>query len=108
MPLHVLRLAAAALGALLLAVGLLGPISVNAPIWTGIYFIVLGVGLIVITIIGEPRYWPSRRESGGALRPTEERFIDPTSGTPMGYGSTHRAASASTGRRPSRPRSSSR
>ena len=83
MLLHVLRLAAAALGALLLAVGLLGPITFNYPIWTGIYFIALGVGLIVITIIGEPRYWPARRESEHQLRPTDERFIDPTSGTPM-------------------------
>ena len=83
MLLHVLRLAAAALGALLVVVGVLGPFSVNQPFWTGIYFIGLGVGLIVITIIGESRYWPSRRESDGALRPTDERFIDPTSGTPM-------------------------
>ena len=83
MLLHVLRLAAAALGALLVVVGLLGPISMGQPVWTGIYFIGLGAGIIVITIIGEPRYWPARRAGEGQLRPTDERFIDPTSGAQM-------------------------
>ena len=81
--LHVLRLAVATFGALMLAVGLLGPISAGQPIWTGIFFIALGAGAIVITIVGDQRYWPAKGGGEGQLRPTDERFIDPTSGARM-------------------------
>lgn len=78
--LHVLRLLVAALGALLLAVGVLGPISIGAPIWTGIYFIVLGVGAIAISFFERLRYVTAGDGAGTGLRPTQERFVDPTTG----------------------------
>jgi hypothetical protein len=77
---HVLRVLVAGLGALLLAVGILGPASMGEPIWTGLYFIVLGAGAIAISVIAEPRYWPGRGKPSQSLRPTGERFIDPSTG----------------------------
>lgn len=79
--LHALRLGVAALGALMVAVGILGPASIGQPVWSGIYFIVIGAGAIAISILETPRYFAGRSSSGGGrLRPTDERFVDPTTG----------------------------
>jgi hypothetical protein len=81
MLLHTLRLLVAAFGALVLAIGVLGPLTSNQPIWTGIYFIALGAGAIIVAVLGDTRYLPRRRSpESGPLQPTDERFVDPTSG----------------------------
>jgi hypothetical protein len=79
--LQALRLGVAALGALMVAIGILGPASIGQPVWSGMYFILIGAGAIAISILETPRYFPGRNSSGGGrLRPTDERFVDPTTG----------------------------
>ena len=79
--LHALRMIIGAIGALLLAVGLVLLAGGGLLAWSGIQLIVIGTIGVVIALFERLRYWPGRGAThGGRLRPTEERFIDPSTG----------------------------
>jgi hypothetical protein len=81
--LHGLRLIIGGVGALLLAIGLVLLASGGIVAWSGIQLVILGTAGIVIALFERLRYWPGRdapRPPG--LRPTDERFIDPSTGEP--------------------------
>lgn len=79
--LDALRLVVAAFGALMLATGVLVLAGGGAAAWSGAYPLVLGVAAIVVALFERSRYRPGRDASeNGRLRPTDERFIDPTTG----------------------------
>ena len=79
--LHALRMIIGAVGALLLAVGLVLLIRGGMLAWPGIQLIVIGAVGVVIALFERLRYGAGRGEAGeGRLRPTEERFIDPSTG----------------------------
>ena len=70
-----------AIGALLLAVGLVLLIGGGLLAWSGIQLIVIGAIGVVIALFERLRYGAGRGEAGeGRMRPTEERFIDPSTG----------------------------
>ena len=70
-----------AVGALLLAVGLVLLAGGGLLAWTGIQLIVAGATGVVIALFERLRYGAGRGEEGaGRLHPTEERFIDPSTG----------------------------
>ena len=77
----ILRIGVGVVGAVLLAVGLLLLAGGGLFAWSGMQLVVLGVLALVIAFFEKLRYWPGR-EGGdrSRLRPTDERFIDPTSG----------------------------
>jgi hypothetical protein len=68
-------------GGLLLAIGLLLLAGGGIFAWSGIQLVVLGAVGLVIAFFERLRYRPSPdgTEDRG-MRPTDERFIDPTSG----------------------------
>jgi hypothetical protein len=78
--LHALRLVIGAVGALLLAIGLVLLASGGLMTWPGIQLIVIGAIGVVIALFERLRYGPQPRSADGELRPTDERFIDPTTG----------------------------
>jgi hypothetical protein len=77
--LHVLRLAVGLVGALLLAVGLLLMASGGVLVWPGIQLTVLGVLAVVIAFFERLRY-QAAAANHARRRPTDEVFIDPSSG----------------------------
>jgi hypothetical protein len=78
--LHVLRLVVAAVGMLLVLIGVLGPLDSGYPIADGMWMALLGAVLVTVSVLEQVRYRLSSGSSGGSLRPTEERFVDPTTG----------------------------
>lgn len=82
--LHALRLLIGAVGALLLALGLVLAASGGLMVWPGIQLMILGSLGVVIALFEQLRYGPGRdAPHRPELRPTEERFIDPTTGQRM-------------------------
>jgi hypothetical protein len=77
--LKVLRIGVGIVGALLMAIGLLLLIAGGALVWPGIQLVVVGSVGVVIALFERLRYAP-QRSTMGELRPTDERFIDPTTG----------------------------
>jgi len=66
-------------GALLLVgVGLLAAGGVL--VWPGVQLVLVGAAGLVIAFFERLRYRSQGTSGGGELRPTEERFIDPTTG----------------------------
>jgi hypothetical protein len=52
--------------------------------WSGIQLVVLGALGVAVALFERSRYWPGRGPTdSGRLRPTDERFIDPSSGERM-------------------------
>jgi hypothetical protein len=82
--LHALRLVIGAVGALILALGLVLAASGGLMVWPGIQLMILGGLGVVIALFEQLRYGPGRdAPHPPELRPTDERFIDPTSGARM-------------------------
>jgi hypothetical protein len=80
----VLRMVVGAVGALMAAVGLLVLLAGGSTAWSGLYPLALGLVVIATALFERSRYWPGRSGGdAGKLRPTDERFIDPTSGQPI-------------------------
>jgi hypothetical protein len=77
--LHVLRPLVAAVGIILVLLGLLGPLDRGYPIADGMWVALAGAALVVVSVLEQVRY---RLSSGsrGSPRPTQERFVDPTTG----------------------------
>jgi hypothetical protein len=76
-----MRVAIGVIGAVLMAVGLLLLASGGVLTWPGIELVVLGVAALVIAFFERLRYRTAADGSDrGGLRPTDERFIDPSSG----------------------------
>jgi hypothetical protein len=75
-----LRVVVGAVGALMAAVGLLVLLAGGASAWAGLYPLVLGLVAIASALFERSRYWPGRSRGDAQLTPTDERFIDPTSG----------------------------
>jgi hypothetical protein len=70
-----------AIGALLLAVGLVLLVGGGPLAWSGIQLIVIGAIGVAIALFERLRYVSRRGGAGeGRMRPTEERFIDPSTG----------------------------
>lgn len=79
--LHALRLVIGAVGAAMLAIGLVLLASGGALGWSGIQLVILGALGVGIALFERLRYWPGREgPHRPELRPTEERFIDPSTG----------------------------
>ena len=79
--LDVLRVVVGAFGALMVIVALLLFSTGGGEAWSGIYPMVIGLIAIASALFERSRYWPGRRRAPSArLWPTEERFIDPTTG----------------------------
>jgi membrane protein DedA with SNARE-associated domain len=79
--LHALRLVIGAVGAVMLAAGLLLLAAGGVLAWSGIQLLVLGALGVGIALFEQTRYWPGRATTDrGRLQPTDERFIDPSSG----------------------------
>ncbi|HET6819814.1 MAG TPA: hypothetical protein VFH98_04585 [Candidatus Limnocylindria bacterium] len=77
----VLRVIVGALGAVMVAVALLLFSAGGEAAWSGAYPLVLGLVAIATALFERSRYWPGRgRAADAGLRPTNERFIDPTTG----------------------------
>ncbi|HEX6656355.1 MAG TPA: hypothetical protein VF153_09100 [Candidatus Limnocylindria bacterium] len=77
----VLRVVVGAFGALMVVTALLLFSTGGVLAWSGIYPMVFGLIAIATALFERTRYWPGRRRATqGALRATEERFIDPTTG----------------------------
>ena len=77
----VLRVVVGAFGALLVITALLLFSTGGVQAWSGIYPMAFGLIAIATALFERTRYWPGRRrDPAGTLRPTEERFIDPTTG----------------------------
>ena len=77
----VLRVVVGAVGALMVATGLRLFSAGGIQAWSGIYPLVFGLIAIPTALFERSRYWPGRRhEPASSVRPTEERFIDPTTG----------------------------
>jgi hypothetical protein len=76
-----MRLVIGAVGAVLLAIGLVLLVSGGPVAWSGIQLVIVGALGVAIALFERLRYGAG---GGGphppALRPTDERFIDPTSG----------------------------
>jgi hypothetical protein len=78
---QVLRVGVGVVGGLLLAIGLLLLAGGGIFAWSGIQLVVLGAVAVVIAFFERLRYRPaSDRTDHGGMRPTDERFIDPSSG----------------------------
>jgi hypothetical protein len=77
--LHALRLAVAAVGMLLVLIGVLGPLDSGYPIADGTWVVLIGAALVVVSALEQVRYRLSSG-SGGTPRPTDEQFVDPTTG----------------------------
>jgi hypothetical protein len=81
--LDVLRLVVATFGALMLATGLLVLAGGGQASWSGAYPAILGVVAILVALFERARYGPGSDRDATAdrrLRPTQERFVDPTTG----------------------------
>ncbi|HEY7526819.1 MAG TPA: hypothetical protein VIA82_08310 [Candidatus Limnocylindria bacterium] len=74
-----LRLVVGALGAVMVATGLLLFAAGGAAAWSGAYPLVVGLVAIATALFERSRYARAGSAAAG-LRPTDERFIDPTSG----------------------------
>jgi hypothetical protein len=77
--LHVLRLVVAGVGMLLVLIGVLGPLDSGYPIGDGMWVVLIGAVLVLVSVLEQVRYRLSSGSSG-RLRPTAERFVDPTTG----------------------------
>jgi len=76
-----LRVILGAFGALMVVTGLLLFANGGEIALSGLYPFVLGVIAIATALFERSRYWPGRaRGHDAGLRPTDERFIDPTTG----------------------------
>jgi hypothetical protein len=80
--LHALRLVIGAVGALLLALGLVLLASGGAAGWSGIQLVIVGALGVGIALFEQLRYRGSPADPSRG-RPTDERFIDPTTGQRM-------------------------
>jgi hypothetical protein len=77
----VLRVVVGAVGALMVATALLLFSAGGQAAWSGVYPMVLGLVAIATALFERSRYWPGRGHGDDAgLRPTDERFVDPTTG----------------------------
>ena len=74
-----LRLIVGALGAVMVATGLLLFAAGGEAAWSGAYALVLGAVAVATAIFEQARYARTTR-AHEQLRATDERFIDPTSG----------------------------
>ena len=78
--LHVFRVAVGIVGGVMLLVGLALLAGGGVLTWPGIQLVVVGALGLLIAFFERLRYGVGQRPGGGTLRPTEERFIDPTTG----------------------------
>ena len=77
----VLRVVVGAFGALMVVTALLLFSTGGVQAWSGIYPMVFGLVAIATALFERTRYWPGRRRARNPrLQPTDERFIDPTTG----------------------------
>jgi hypothetical protein len=77
----VLRVGVGIVGGLLLAIGLLLLAGGGIFTWSGIQLVVLGAVAVVIAFFEKLRYGSNRGAADrGRLRPTDERFVDPSTG----------------------------
>lgn len=76
---QVLQLLIGAFGAVLVATAIVLFTGGGAVAWSGAYPLLIGLVAIGIALFERSRYARSHPPSG-TLRPTDERFIDPTSG----------------------------
>jgi hypothetical protein len=75
---HVLRVAVGIVGGALLLIGLALLASGGVLTWPGIQLVIVGGLGLLIAFFERLRYGVG--SAGGAMRPTDERFIDPTTG----------------------------
>jgi hypothetical protein len=80
--LHVLRAAIGIVGAAMLLAGLALLAAGGVLAWPGLQLAVVGSLGILIAVFERLRYGRERGSGSEMLRPTDERFIDPTSGVP--------------------------
>jgi hypothetical protein len=81
MLLVVLRVLLGGLGAVMVAIALVIFASGADVAWTGAYPLLIGLVAIAAALFERSRYWPGRWGAAGSdMRPTDERFIDPTTG----------------------------
>ncbi len=78
--LQFLRVVVGIAGAILLAIGLALLAAGGLAVWPGIQLVLVGVIGLVVAFFERLRYGTSRDEAASELRPTDERFIDPTTG----------------------------
>jgi hypothetical protein len=78
---QVMRVGVGVVGAVLLAIGLLIMMGGGQFAWSGIQLVVLGAVGLVIAFFEKLRYAAGRGATRDSrLRPTDERFVDPTTG----------------------------
>jgi hypothetical protein len=65
---------------ILVLIGVLGPFDSGYPIADGMWVALVGAVLVVVSAMEQVRYRLSSGSSDRSLRPTAERFVDPTTG----------------------------
>jgi hypothetical protein len=78
---QVMQVIIGAFGAVMVATAVLLFLEGGPTALSGIYPLILGLIAIAVALFERSRYWPGRGQAHDpGLRPTDERFIDPTTG----------------------------